>query len=61
MTDDDRIQELERRLALLEARMASSPEWSPEPGNKAEEGLLEPLRLGDGEVRSGVQVPLPHN
>jgi hypothetical protein len=46
----DEIELLEARLALLEGRMTASPEWSPEPGNKAQEGLLEPLRLGDGEV-----------
>jgi hypothetical protein len=47
---DGEIEALERRLALLEARMTTSPEWSPEPGNKAEEGLIEPHRLAEGEV-----------
>ena len=42
--------EVEARLARLEARLSAGPNWSPEPGNVAEEGLLGPHRLGDGSI-----------
>jgi hypothetical protein len=45
-----RIADLEGRLALLERRLSPSPEWSPQPGSTAEEGLLSGYRLGDGKI-----------
>jgi hypothetical protein len=38
---------LEARVAELERRLSTAIEWRPEPGNIAEEGLLESYRLGD--------------
>ena len=41
---------LEDRVARLEAHLSTSPDWRPEPGDVAGEGLFDPFRRPDGSM-----------